>query len=123
MFEGVNHAKAERIVRHEMYNVIIQLNNAQLSVNAEMINFLIYREIRVTAQQSITVPIDFSFISFPQTIDIVVSSNAVVPDGDEFLRNVDMAIDLVRWMSERFGIEGNALQRIPEYIDRFLGFE
>jgi len=121
ILNDVDRAKAERIVFREWERTPVRLRNVNLTVDTEMTNFILYREIMVTATLNIPVPVNFSFVRFPRTMDITVSSSAVVADGDEFIRNVDMVVDMANWMAERFGISGDALRRVPEFFDSFLG--
>jgi hypothetical protein len=43
-------------------------------------------------------------IRFPKEIPITVTSTAVVQNGDEFIRNMDIAVDFVEYLDEQLGI-------------------
>lgn len=76
--------------------------NGELTVECEVVNYIVYKEVVVTATRSIPVPVNLSIIQFPRTIDLIVTSRAVVQNGDEFIRNVDIAIDFTEWLNQEF---------------------
>jgi hypothetical protein len=76
--------------------------NGTLTVTGKIRNYVVYKEIEVTATREITVPVDLSIIKFPRTIEMIVTSKAVVQNGDEFIRNMDIAVDFVGWVREKF---------------------
>ena len=105
VFAG-NPGAAEDIMRSidEKENKPI-IDNGELIVECKVVNYVVYKEVVVTATRSIPVPIDLSIIQFPKTIDLVVTSKAVVQNGDEFVRNVDLAVDFVYWAGEQLGLD------------------
>ena len=76
----------------------------ELSVNCQVVNRLVYKELIVTASRVFTVPVNLSIIRFPRTLTITVTSTAVVQNGDEFIRNMDMAVSFLSFINERFGL-------------------
>ncbi len=93
----------------------------ELSVYMELKNFIIYKEVTVTATRTVKAPVDLSLIGFPAEIPITVSSKAIVENGDEFVRTMDMAEDFVDYIAKKYGIE---LDKISEAINKvwtFLG--
>jgi len=85
-----------------------------LSVECNILNRFVYKEVVVTATREFTTPVDLSLIGFPETINVTVTSTAVVVNGDEFVRNMDLAVDFVEYISEKFG-----LSEIAETIGSF----
>ena len=75
-----------------------------LTVDCYIDNKIVYKEVVVTATREFPVPVDLSFISFPETIAVTATSTAVVQNGDEFLRNMDLAVDFVEYISKKFGL-------------------
>ena len=75
-----------------------------LTVDAAVIDHIIYKEVIVKAVREFPMPVDLSFISFPHTIPITVTSTAVVHNGDEFVRNIDIAADFGQYIFEKFGL-------------------
>jgi hypothetical protein len=110
-------SRAEEIVIHSDRQ-LASLRGGALTVEAFTVDRIIYREIVVTARRVFTTAIDLSFIGFPRTVEIVVTSTAVVSDGDEFIRNFDLATDFANFISKRFGFS-DAGNTIGSYGSRF----
>jgi len=89
---------AESMDRSENIPII---SNGDLTVECSLVNYVVYKEIIVTATRTIPVPF-LTTIKFPETIDLVVTSKAVVQNGDEFIRNVDIAVDFLAYLRNRF---------------------
>jgi hypothetical protein len=98
------------------------IQNGDLSVAYKINNYVIYKEVVVTAKRSIGVPVDFSFIEFPDTIDLIVTSKSVVQNGDEFVRNIDMAVHFVKWAEEKYPKVGKVFDKIKEAGKKISGF-
>ena len=96
--------------------------NGDLTVDCSLVNYVVYKEVVVTATRTIPVPVDFSFIGFPRTVELAVSSKAVVQNGDEFVRSVDLAVYFVDWMREKFPAIDNVFTKINEAGDAINGF-
>jgi len=75
-----------------------------LSVECHINNWIVYKEVVVTAVREFSTPVDLSLIGFPETIPVTVTSTAVIQNGDEFVRNMDLACDFVKFIAEKFGI-------------------
>ena len=67
-------------------------------------NYLVYQEVIVTVTQTIPMPVNLAFIGFPEEITIVQQAVAVILDGDEFVRNIDIAKDLTKWLDNKLGV-------------------
>ena len=80
----------------------LSLKGGTLDVKCRVEDKIIYKEIVVTATRTFTTSIDLSFIMFPQTIPIAVTSTAVVQNGDEFVRNIDLAVDFTEYLVEKY---------------------
>ena len=114
-----NNGGAETIVEDldEKENMPI-IANGDLMVECDIVNYVVYKEVVVTATRTITVPIDMSVIQFPQKVELVVTSKAVVQNSDEFIRNVDMAVNFVK----RFeGVE-KVFKKLGEARDKISNF-
>ncbi|MCL2201727.1 MAG: hypothetical protein FWB75_07155, partial [Oscillospiraceae bacterium] len=104
-FSGIGDIQAvgEKLVTEiEGRNLSSKAGN--LSVMCAVSDKFIYREIVVKAEREILVPVNLGFIGFPRSVIITVASTAVVQDGDEFVRNTDMAVDFGKFITERFGL-------------------
>ena len=98
------------------------IENGDLTVECELVNYVVYKEVVVTATRSIPVPVDFSLIGFPNVIDLVVTSKAVVQNGDEFIRNVDLVVYVVDWVRRRSESVDNFFNKLSEAGDAINGF-
>jgi Flp pilus assembly protein TadG len=96
--------------------------NGDLEVTVTPVNYVVYKEIVVTATRKIKVPVNFSIIKFPETIDLVVTSKAVVQNGDEFIRNIDIAVDFMKWVESKFPEIGNIFDKVRDAGDKINGF-
>ena len=47
-----------------------------------------------------------------------MSSTAVVQNGDEFVRNIDLAVDLVSDLSEKYGLD-KTFGKVGEFLNKF----
>lgn len=94
---------AETIVRELDGNSILAINGS-LEVRVEVENYIIYKEVTVTATRNIVSPVDLSLIGFSKEIPITVSSTAIVQDADEFVRNMDIVSDLISYLNEKYNL-------------------
>ena len=126
LFSGSSHVQSgiEDIVS-KVEGRNISSKSGDLTVSSHIVNRVLYREIIVTATREFTVPVNLSFISFPDTIPITVTSTAVVQDGDEFVRNIDMAVDFSEYIGEKFGLTdiSDTIQSFGNRIASLLGWE
>lgn len=90
-----------------------------LEVTGEITNRIIYSEILVSARRTIPLAMDFSLIGFPSEIVLSASSTAVVKDGDEFVRNINLAGDFISFIAERYELE-NVTEAIGNFGSRLL---
>ncbi|MCL2539450.1 MAG: pilus assembly protein [Oscillospiraceae bacterium] len=89
--------KAETIVRN-MENRSIVKTPGETIVECGAVNYLIYKEITVTATRTIPVPVDLSFVGFPKVIVITASSTAVIQDVDGFIRDIGLINDVLPYL-------------------------
>ena len=119
-FKGNTPERAETIVRTIEDNGITQ-TAGELTVQCEIHNYVIYKELAITATRTIPVPVDLSFVGFPTEIPLTVTSTAVVQNGDEFVRNIDIAADFISYLLEKYNLP---FDHLSEYINKaweFLG--
>ncbi len=96
--------RAETIV-NDLYDSSIALKIGEpVDVNVEMLNAVIYKEITVTAEKTIPIMINLSFVGFPSELNIKSSSTSVVQNGDEMIRNLDIVKDVVIVADEKYNI-------------------
>ena len=95
--------RGEYIAR-QIENRGLSFKEGGLEISCYTVNRLVYKELVVTATREITVPVNLSIIRFPQTMSVTVSSTSAVQNGDEFIRNMDIAVDFISFAEEKFGI-------------------
>ena len=95
-----------------------------LVVYCYSVNLIVYQEIVVTAVRVFTVPVSLSFIHFPETISVIVTSTAVVQNGDEFVRDMDLAADFIKFLDEEYGLTGESgiTESISSCWDKCVSF-
>jgi len=86
----------------------ISAKAGNLKVVCYPVNRILYKEIVVTASREYTMPVNLSIIGFPETLSIAVTSTSVVLNGDEFVRNIDLASDFAEYISKKFGLSDTA---------------
>lgn len=64
-------------------------------VTSKSTNYIVYKTIEATAVQTIEPAVSLEMVGIPNQMTITVVSEVVISDGDEFIRNTDMIIDLV----------------------------
>jgi len=79
------------------------ISSGELTVTCSVVNYLVYKEVELTSIRSIKVPVNFSYVMFPKTIDLTVTAKATVKDGDDFVRNIDLGITFFAWLKSRSG--------------------
>lgn len=77
-----------------MYKYMFFDDGGNIEFKSDMINYIIYKEISVTATQTVTPAINLAMVGAGNEIEIVVTGKAVVNDGDDFIRNIDFAVDI-----------------------------
>lgn len=96
----------------------------EIEVYCTVTNFVVYKEITVTARRDIKSPINLSFVGMPTTIPVICSSTSVVKNGDEFVRNVDLAVDIVERLREKYQSVDkifNSLEKVMNTYNNFFG--
>ena len=110
LFQGlVNNLRSdcrnvEKIVR-DSEEKGISTRAGELTVDYKVSNFIVYKEMHVTATRTISTPVDLSFIGFPKEISITVTASSMVPNGDEFVRNMDLARDFTMYLAEKYEMQ------------------
>jgi len=115
--------KGESIVTHLESNSISS-KSGELFVDCYSIDMFIYKEIVVTATREYPMPVDLSFVGFPREINVTATSKAVVQNADEFIRNVDIATDFAKFISDKFGLSdvGDAIGSFGNKVKSVLGW-
>ena len=95
-----------------------------LEVKCYVENKMIYKEIVIKATRTFTSPIDLSFVKFPKTIPVTVTSTAVVQNGDEFVRSIDIAADFTKYLAEKYHLDNitDGISSFGSKVSSFLGW-
>ncbi|MCL2424918.1 MAG: hypothetical protein FWD05_01120 [Oscillospiraceae bacterium] len=121
--EGL-HEKGEAIViEFEKKGLGSRAGNLKVT-ESYIINRLLYKEAVVTATKEITMPVNLSFIGFPEKISLTATSVAIVPDGDEFIRNVDMASDFLDFIIDKYDLHEitDTISSFGKKVSNLLGW-
>ena len=125
LFSGIGSAapRGETIVANTEERGV-SLRTGNLSVSCDMVNRIIYKEIVVTATREYTIPVNLSIIGFPVSLSISATSTAVVQDGDEFVRNMDLAAEFLEFVSKKFGLNNisDTISSSWDKVSKFLGW-
>lgn len=71
-------------------------DGTKVSLEVTHKNYVIYKTITATARQTVKPAVSLSMIGIPDSMEISVSGTVVVTDGDDFVRNTDFAVDVIR---------------------------
>jgi len=107
MFSGIRdvQARGETIVSN-IEEQGLSVKSGNLSIDCSVNNWVVYQEVAITASRVYDMPGFLSTIGFPDELSITVTSVAVVQNGDEFIRNIDLAVDFVEYIAEKFNLTG-----------------
>lgn len=67
-----------------------------IEVDVKTTNYVVYQALSVDVSQTITPAINLNMIGVDNKMDIDVSGTVVVSDGDDFIRNTDLVIDVIQ---------------------------
>lgn len=119
-FSGSSEAEAEAIVK-SIDGESVASKSGALTVECKVVNLVVYSEISVTATRTIPIPVDLSIVGFPTEIPVTVTSTAVVQNGDEFIRNVDIAAEYLDYLFEKYNLDFKQLGSWVQTAWDFLG--
>ncbi len=71
------------------------LYKENLKLKIDYSNYILFKEIQVSAEQILEFPIDFSIIGISGDVDLSAAVRVAVVDHDELIRNTDYAIDVL----------------------------
>ena len=115
---GRDEADQARVLTENLEGQGVLQLDGDLTVEYGVVNYVVYQEIVVTATRTIPVPVDLSFVGFPREIPVTVTSTAVVQNGDEFVRNIDLAADFIRYLDGKYNIS-EVFSGVSSFLDRF----
>ena len=89
-----------------------------VKVTASRHNYVFYKIIEATATQTVKPPISLAMVGGPEEMTIEVTGKIVVNDGDDFVRTVDFAIDMLADTKMGEFVQGIG-QKIEGIYDKF----
>lgn len=89
-------------------------DGSNVVIEAKESNYVVYRTITATATQTVRPAISLEMVGMPGTLTLSASGTVVLSDGDDFIRNVDFAVDIVQNTS--LG------KKAGELVDKAKGF-
>lgn len=119
-YDSNDAAKAKDIVQNALDESLLYYGGT-VDVDYGMVNKVIYKEVVVSATYSVDMPIDLSFIGGGDEIEFTVTSCATVQNGDEFVRNVDIVVDVVKAIDEKYDISSK-FEGVTDVISKVTGF-
>ena len=78
-----------------MYKHMFFDTGSNVTFTANTVDYVIYKEISVTAAQTVKPAINLAMVGGSNSIDIEVTGKVAISDGDDFIRNIDFIIDIV----------------------------
>jgi hypothetical protein len=117
--------KLTELVKSKIDNGIVKTSSDpnDLTVTINATNYVIYQSVSVIVTQNVKLPMGLEFIGFPETIVMTQEAQAVVLNGDEFTRNIDLATDFASWLAKKIdkklsesGI-GDSYKKVKEFFN------
>ena len=93
-------------------------NGDNVDITAQRHNYVLYKTIEATATQTVKPPINLTWVGGPEEMTITVTGRVVINDGDDFIRNVDFAIDMLADTSLGQAVQ-NVADKAVELYDKF----
>ena len=120
LLTGEDEKKAEEIINHFEKKSLVG-PRGKLDVEVGAVNYIVYKEIVVTATRSVSLRgdlfLDLSFVRFPGDLVITATSTAVVQNAEEFIRNVDIIVDAAAY----FGLNVGEIGKLFSSVARVFG--
>lgn len=93
-------------------------DGSNVRIEAKESNYVVYRTITATATQTVRPAVSLEMVGMPGTLTLSASGTAVVSDGEDFIRNVDFAVDIVQ--STSLGKKaGELVEAAKDFYDKF----
>ena len=74
-------------------------NSSDVSVEYKYQNFVLYQQITITAEQIYPLPKILALVGVDTELKLKAQSVQAVTDSDEFIRNVDLTIDVIKMIT------------------------
>ncbi|HEY9062470.1 MAG TPA: hypothetical protein VIO64_18515 [Pseudobacteroides sp.] len=102
----------------------LKYTDSRMSVKCDLEDYVIYKKLKVSIEEEYSLPISNMFRAFGIDVKfkISASSESVVDDPVEFVRNTDFVMDSVREIDQKTGgkLEG-AMEKVTGTFDKLSG--
>lgn len=128
-YEIVNGFVLSNISKYSVFDkdrgkMTLKYTDNKLNVKCDLADYVIYKKLKVTIEEEYTLPISNMLNSFGFNLEfkISASSESVVNDPVEFVRNTDFVIDSVREIDQKTGgkLEG-IVEKVTGTFDKLSG--
>lgn len=84
-----------------------------VKITCDQVNKVYYQDVAVTIQASYPLPYLMRIIGLPDSYDYTITARMAVNDPDEFIRNADLAVDIIEMVDDA---TGNHLEKAKQKI-------
>jgi hypothetical protein len=70
-------------------------DNENITVKVKTTNYVVYQALTVDVEQSFEPAVSLAMVGVDNKMNITVSGTVVISDGDDFIRNTDLVIDII----------------------------
>jgi len=113
-----NSTRAQTVVneyiKSDFMNGILPRYPRKITATSNLNNLVIYREVIVTAKEELTFPPILGFAGIPGKVTITATAKATVQNGDEFIRNIDIAFDV----ADKIGLNKENLGKVKDWFKK-----
>lgn len=117
----INYDETATAIVKSIHDNSVVPSNGTLTVESNLKSFVVYKEIEVTAVKRIEHGLNLSVIGFPDAIQVGATSTAVIQNPDEFIRNIDIAVDVIKWADGKYNIS-SVFGGITPFLDKAKDF-
>lgn len=116
---------AKELIKKNEGKYILLAKKDLKKIEYKELNFIVYRECWLKATKEFKPPINLTWLGFPEVFEIKASAKAVIQDGDEFIRNTDIAVELGDKLLTRLGVKekiGPVIEKIKKHKNKIKSF-
>ncbi len=99
---------------HSMAGHMFFDDGTNIDLTVDTTNYVVYKSIKATVTQTVAPAIDLTMLGMPMALTIRASGEVVITNADDFIRNTDLIIDLVR--ETAFG------EKVTEIVGKVVEF-
>jgi hypothetical protein len=128
-FDKINTFVLESISKYSLFDknkgtLTLKYTDSKMNVQCDLEDYIIYKKLKVTIEEEYNLPLSnmFKVFGIDMEFKISASSESVVDDPAEFVRNTDFVIDSIREIDQKTGgkLEG-VMDKVTGTFDKFSG--